>query len=118
MIHLKSNFIQSELSQILQQARNDQEVATSIGFVDQQAANRFANLCNQVVFDTTLDMEMGEEDITDKLRQYMLQNTIDQNIEAVGSQVTMSMPKGLVQEIAKRGNELGVKLIQSQESGL
>ncbi len=117
MIYLKSTFIQPELKRILQETKSEQEVSAAIGFVDHRSAERFANLCNQVVFDTTLHFEAGEEDITDKLRHYMLQNTIDKNIEAVGEKVTANMPKELIQQIDEFGDELGVNMIQSEGPG-
>lgn len=117
---MEGKCIQSELLHILEKVQEDQEIATAIAFTSEDAAKMFANLANQVILDTTLDLEAGEEDITEKMRHYaarVAQNGSDPNIKVTGSQVTGRLSKELIREIDQRAETLGVESIEPQGPG-
>lgn len=109
--------IQSELQEILRTARDDQEVATAITFASENAAKTFYHLANQVLFDSTLNVEFGEEDITEKLRHFVTQKEGGPNIQVVGNQVTGWLSKDLIQDLEEYGAEMGIDSISSQGPG-
>ncbi len=113
---MNSTFIQPGLQEVLRRAGDDEEVAASISFVDEKAAKRFASMANQVVFDTTLNIDYGEENITGKMRDYLSPKIHELNIQAVGNHVDTSLPGGLLKAMDRKGDDLGISSITSSES--
>lgn len=105
---------QSDLRELLNSARDDQEMAVEIAFETEDAANNFANLANQVVFDTTLDLQQGEEDITHALRNYA-QNHLEMNIEATRDHVNTQLPDNVIQKLKEQSKDLQIQSIRVKD---
>lgn len=118
VISLLTNRIQPGLQELLQTAQNDQEIAAAITFTSENAAKTFYQLANQVLLDTTLKVEFGEEDLTGKLRHYAAQKGEGLNIQVGGNQITGQLSKDLIRDLAECGAEMGVDSIGLQDPGV
>lgn len=108
-----SNTNQSDLRELLNSVTDDQEMAVEIAFESEDAANNFANLANQVVFDTNLDLQQGDEDITHALRNYA-QNHLEMNIEANGGHVNTKLSDHVIQKLKDKSADLQIQSIHVQ----
>lgn len=110
---MNSSSIKTALAEILRQKQDDQEVAVDFSFSDEKNAQKFANLANQVVLDTTLNFEDGDDDVTKKMRRFLTPKISDLNIEANGNQVSALFSKDLIECLDRHANEMGINSIDS-----